>query len=264
MICKNQEKGHFGMKKMQMQGLKLFTLIELLVVIAVVSILAALLLPALGKARQKVMGVSCLGNERQVGIGFQMYLNDFNLYFPPAETPNIWSWEFMNVKYVPNLKVFLCPVLTSRNASGQWIVTDPIKRQYCTHGIGYNGYLGGYRNAVQNKWPDGSLKIARLSRIKEPSRIYLAMDSLGVRDGSLYKGELEGMGAFRVDNYPRNGYQAHARHLGSVNIAYVDGRASAFKCSSPSYLSPYPAGPYAPEPFGLSYGGASWGPSEMF
>lgn len=241
-----------------------FTLIELLIVISIIAILAALLLPALGKAKMKAMGISCLSNERQVGSAFQMYLGDFKEYFPPAEVPNIWSWEFMNAKYVPGLAVFLCPVLTAKNAGGQWLVTDPVKRQYCSHGIGYNGYLGGFRNAVANSWADGSPKLAKLPRIKDPSGVYLAMDSLDARNNSLFQGELEGMGAHRVDNYPRDGLQAHARHLGAINIVYVDGRASAFKCRYPNYFTPYPGGPYAPAPFGLTWGEAPWGLGDMF
>src|SRR6195952_4217645 len=84
-----------------------FTLIELLVVIAIIAILASILFPAFGRARENARRSSCQSNEKQIGLGLLQYVQDYDERYPIAI--GAASWRQVIQPYLKSAQIFTCP-----------------------------------------------------------------------------------------------------------------------------------------------------------
>jgi prepilin-type N-terminal cleavage/methylation domain-containing protein/prepilin-type processing-associated H-X9-DG protein len=228
---------------MKSSSRRAFTLIELLVVIAIIAILAAILFPVFAQAREKARQASCLSNMKQIGLGFMMYVQDYDETFPsqnlalPGVIADVWQFSIAN--YItsppsnwsePRGNIFSCPSNQVVRGLSQTTVDralaiglDLVGRFRLTRRAdGTYAYLANY---AINDSVVGETGVTAMAAWDRPAEAYMVMEGNG--DGDLDSNDVSQEGTLNA----KANDQIFWGHADGMNITYVDGHVKWLRCN---------------------------------
>ena len=211
---------------------KSFTLIELLIVVAIIAILAAMLLPALNKARQAAYATMCQNNASQISKGFIMYAGDYQDWMLPYNSNQVNIWL-----YPANLYMYVQGKIG--RGGNFFTVTDPIAQNnvwWCpvhlnTGVVGTSSYEKttryalfvsyGYSTTCGRDGANGLRAGVKITQIKRPSEMLMIGEAC-----SQYNKPISGY--FYISGENGNGVARHANNIpnlrtGNMTAGFVDG-----------------------------------------
>lgn len=154
-----------------------FTLIELLVVISIIALLVAILLPALGAARESARLIQCASNLRQINIATHVYIHDYQGKIPRAASPGLWWWDMWDYMSMPEADTVADALaIVPWSGTAMWCPDLPAGSAN-TRPYGANGFFKSLWRSDTNPNPNsGDPWSARLASIKVPTKTVWVAD----------------------------------------------------------------------------------------